>query len=284
MDRFDRNIRFFGKDGQEKLRQSHIHLIGCGGLGQHVIQQLAIVGVGAFTLIDDEELSHSNLNRYILARHDDPIPGSRKVDIAKRAIALIDPTIRVNTIYAPLRSAEAFSALKDTEIVVGCLDNDGARLVLTEHALAYRKAYFDLASDISAEDGLRYGGRVLFTGPDPGCPVCLGEIDLEQARMDLESDASRKDREALYGVPQSLLDVGGPSVVSVNGAVASLAVTEIIAYITGIRKPQRFINYRGDLPRVSVNKDSPTSSCYYCETIKGAGPSAGVERYIQPLK
>lgn len=281
MDRFDRNIRFFGKDGQEKLRQSHIHVIGCGGLGQHVIQQAAFAGVGAFTLIDDEELSHSNLNRYILAKHDDPIPGSRKVDIANRALALIDPGIKVTPIHAPLRSAAVFSALKEARIIVGCLDNDGARLVLTEYALAYGIPYFDLASDISAEDGLRYGGRVLFTGSDQGCPVCLGEIDLEQARMDLESDASRKDREALYGVPGSLLDEGGPSVVSINGAVASLAVTEIIAHITGIRKPKRFINYRGHLAQVTCVKDLPPHSCYFCNTINGAGESAGVERYIE---
>lgn len=280
MDRFDRNIRFFGKDGQEKLRQSHLAIIGGGGLGQHVIQQAAFAGVGEISVLDDEGLSRSNLNRYVLARHDDPIPGTPKVDIAKRAIALIDPSIKVNTIHAPLRSAEAFSAFRNAKILVGCLDNDGARLVLTEFALAYQKPYFDLASDISTEGGLCYGGRVLFTGTDPGCPICLGEIDLEQARRDLENDASRKDREALYGVPKGLLDESGPSVVSINGVVASLAVTELIAYITGIRSPQRFINYRGDLARVTCNKDSPPS-CYFCETIKGAGTSAGVERYMQ---
>lgn len=283
MDRFDRNIRFFGKDGQKMLRQSHIVVIGGGGLGQHIIQQAAFAGVGEISVIDDEELSRSNLNRYILARHDDPIPGTPKVEIAKRAIASIDPSIKVNAIHASIRSAEAFSALRDGGILVGCLDNDGARLVLTEYALAYRKPYFDLASDISTEAGLCYGGRVLFTGTEPGCPICLGEIDLEQARRDLENDASRKDREALYGVPKDLLDEGGPSVVSINGVVASLAVTELIAYITGIRSPQRLINYRGDLARVTCNKDA-APSCYYCETVKGAGASAGVERYIQQYK
>lgn len=280
MSRFDRNIRFFGKDGQERIQQTHIHVVGCGGLGQHVIQQAAIAGFGEITLIDDEELSLSNLNRYILARHDDPIPGTPKVEIAKRAIYLINPDVKVNTIHASLRSAGAFASLQNATNIIGCVDNDGARLVLTEYALAYRKAYFDLASDISAEDGLRYGGRILFTGSDYGCPVCLGEIDLEQAQLDLANDSSRKDREALYGVPQSMLDEGGPSVVSINGVVASLAVTELIAYITGLRSPQRFINYRGDLARVTCSKDQPAPSCYYCETIKGSRSLAGIERYI----
>lgn len=282
MDRFDRNIRFFGKEGQEEIRQTHLCIVGGGGLGQHVIQQAACLGFGEITVIDDEELSTTNRNRYVLAAHEDPIPGTRKVDIAERAIKLIDPKIKVHPIHASLRSAKAFDAMQSAGILVGCLDNDGARLVLTEYSLAYRKIYFDLASDISAEEGLRYGGRVLFTGNDPGCPVCMGEIDLDQARKDLESDASRRDREALYGVPHSDLDEGGPSVVSINGAVASLAMTEIIACITGLRKPQRFINYRGQLAQVTCSKDLPDPTCYYCNAIKGAGIAANVERYIEP--
>lgn len=281
MERFDRNIRFFGKEGQDRIFDTHLCIIGAGGLGQHLIQQAACLGFGELTVIDDEELSASNRNRYILAKNEDSIPGTRKVDIARRAIQSIDPTIKINSIHASLRSSEAFAAMKNAEVLVGCLDNDGARLVLTEYALAYRKPYFDLASDIAGDDVLRYGGRVIFTDTEAGCPVCYGEIDLAQARLDLENDASRKDRELLYGVPQTLLEEGGPSVVSINGTVASLAFTEIIAYITGIRRPKQLINYRGHLAQVSCSKDLPSANCYYCSTVKNAGELAGVERYLQ---
>jgi len=54
MDRFDRNIRFFGTEGQAKLRNAHVAVIGCGGLGQHVIQQLAFLGIGKLTLIEHQ--------------------------------------------------------------------------------------------------------------------------------------------------------------------------------------------------------------------------------------
>src|SRR5688572_12399233 len=94
-ERFDRNERFFGKEGQAKIRASGVAITGVGGLGTHVAQQLALLGVGRLVLIDSEELDASNLNRYIGARYDDPIPGSPKVEIGERLIKSIDPNIEV---------------------------------------------------------------------------------------------------------------------------------------------------------------------------------------------
>ena len=75
-DRYDRNIRFFGKEGQERLAEVQVSVIGIGGLGTHVVQQLALLGVGKLTLIDSEDLDFTNLNRYIGVRYEDPIPGT----------------------------------------------------------------------------------------------------------------------------------------------------------------------------------------------------------------
>ncbi|HYL91023.1 MAG TPA: ThiF family adenylyltransferase [Burkholderiales bacterium] len=280
MDRFDRNIRFFGADGQAKLRNAHVAVAGCGGLGQHVIQQLAFLGVSKLTLIEDEALSRSNLNRYILARHDDPIPGTHKIDNALRAISAIDPSIEVTPIRNSIRSREAFEALRPVHSVFGCFDNDGARLILNEYAKAYSKEYYDLASDIEQDAGLRYGGRVVRVDHTPGCLVCLGHIDLAAAREDLESDAARRDRAKIYGVDADLLDDGGPSVVSINGVVASLGATEYVLSVTGIRSPKRLLTYRGDRGIVTTGNADATPGCYFCETIAGTGASAAVERYI----
>jgi len=281
MDRFDRNIRFFGADGQTKFRNAHVAVAGCGGLGQHVIQQLAFLGVGKLTLIEDEALSRSNLNRYVLARHDDPIPGTHKIDNALRAISAIDPSIEVTPIRYSIRSCEAFEALRPVHTVFGCFDNDGARLILNEYAKAYAKEYYDLASDIEQDAGLRYGGRVVRIDQTPGCLVCLGHIDLAAAREDLESEAARRDRAKIYGVDAELLDEGGPSVVSINGVVASLAVTEYMVGVSGIRLPKRLIVYRGDRGIVTTGVVESPPSCYFCKTLAGAGASAGVERYLE---
>lgn len=281
MDRFDRNVRFFGAAGQAKLRNAHVAVVGCGGLGQHVIQQLAFMGVGKLTLIEDEPLSRSNLNRYVLARHDDPIPGTHKVDNALRAIAAIDPSIEVTPVRNSIRSLEAFNALSGAHTLFGCLDNDGARLILNEYAKAYSKEYYDLASDIERDAGLRYGGRVVRIDQTSGCLVCLGHIDLAAAREDLESESSRRDRAKIYGVDKELLDEGGPSVVSINGVVASLGVTEYLVAATGIRTPKRQLAYYGDRGIVTVVQQEAPSGCYFCKTVAGMGVAAGVERYIK---
>jgi tRNA A37 threonylcarbamoyladenosine dehydratase len=60
--RFDRNERFFGKEGQEKIRASRVAIVGVGGLGTHVVQQLSLLGVGGLALIDGEEVDHTNRN------------------------------------------------------------------------------------------------------------------------------------------------------------------------------------------------------------------------------
>lgn len=280
MNRFDRNISFFGAEGQERLRAHHVAIVGCGGLGEHVIQQLAYLGIGALTLIDDEELSETNRNRYIFARHDDPVPGTHKVNLAVRAVREIDPSIKTFPVRASLRSEVAFQSLREANTIFGCVDNDGARLILTEFTSAYEKDYYDLATDTDDAGMLRFGGRVVFSGKESGCPVCFDALGLTAARDDLASDKTRLDRANIYGVAEELLENVGPSVVSLNGIVASLGVTEFMVGITGIRSPKNFISYHGNRGIVTLAQQEKVKDCYYCSAIRGSHEKSGVERYL----
>lgn len=281
MDRLDRNIRFFGREGQARLSLASVALVGCGGLGSHVAQQFAYLGISKFAVIDNEELDRTNKNRYVTAYDNDPVPGSRKVDLAKRAIQLVNPAAEVIAIHADLRSRSAFDAIIRAEYVVGCLDNDGPRLVLTELCAAYRRPYFDLATEIIPGDPIVFGGRAFVAWGDNGCLVCRGLLDLVEAREFLEGSAAKQDRAALYGVPVDSLGPTGPSVVSINGVVASLSVTEFGVAVSGLRKPNTLLTYRGDLGRVTSNRDPVPQGCYYCGEVYGSGTNSGVERYLQ---
>ena len=280
MERSDRNIRFFGKDGQNRLRAAKVAVVGAGGLGGHVCQQLAYLGVGEIRPVDCEELDVTNLNRYVTAYADDPIPGSPKVDLCERLILRVDPSIVVQKVHAPLRSAEAFEAIRTADYVFGCLDNEGSRLILTELCSAYLRPYFDLATEIIPGDEPNYGGRVCVAWDGNGCLVCHDEIDLQEAQRDLANSATQRDVQAIYGVGADLLDSKGPSVVSVNGVIASLGVTEFMLMATGIRAPRRLLTYRGHLGIVAVNADKPISDCYYCRGIRSLKEAAGTERYF----
>lgn len=278
--RFDRNARFFGAEGQLKLRASRVAVVGVGGLGTQVVQQLALLGVGELILIDHEELETTNLNRYVSAQHDDPVPGTSKVDIALRMVARIDPELKVTPVPYPLMSREAFDALKGATAVFGCLDDDAPRFVVNEFCSAYDLPLVDLASDIFPGPPLVYGGRVAVIWNRPGCLHCLDVLDMTEVARGLESVSQREQRLKIYGVDRQDLDQKGPSVVSLNGVVASLGVTEFMVAVTGIRSPNRLTNYYGNTGKVVVSADLPLKDCYYCNVVHRAGDGIELYRYV----
>ena len=279
--RFDRNILFLGEEGQQRLSDANVAVVGVGGLGSHVVQQLALLGVGRLILIDSEELDDTNRNRYIGVRHDDPVPGTPKVAIGERLAHEINPRIGVLAIAQPLASHLSFKAIiSESNCVFGCLDNDGARLILNELCLAYDKPHFDLASGIDVKEG-HYGGRVCVQWNGNGCLVCHEVLDPVDAALDLMSDGQRKDREAIYGMPVDALGAAGPSVVSINGVVASLGVTEFMLAVSGVRgEPRKVLTYHGDRGVVLRKSTSPRDGCYFCSTVRGIGDDAAVQRYL----
>ncbi len=278
--RHSRQIAFFGDDGQKLLAGQHVVIIGVGGVGSHIAQQLAFLGIGTITIIDDDKLADTNLNRLIGYSEGDKI-GMPKVDIIERLIKSIDNTITVIKIKDSLMSEESFDRLKNATAVFGCIDNDGARFVLNEFCLAYERLYFDIASDIM-RDGSEYGGRVIAITDNKKCLYCLDEIDKEQAARDLENPEARQDREAIYGVSTDELEGTGPSVVSINGVVASLAVTEYMLHVTGKRSTYSFLNYSGSRGIVTKRNESETD-CYYCKVVMGQKEKAKVEQYIKKV-
>lgn len=280
--RFDRNERLFGAAGQEKLRATNVAVVGIGGLGTHVVQQLALLGVGRLALIDGEEIDVTNRNRYVGVRHDDPIPGTPKVLVGKRLVNAIDPEIAVSLIQQSVISVEGFDAMKSATHVMACLDTDGIRLVVNELCAAYSIPLFDLASDVPVQDAgepLRYGGRVVYA-VGHGCPVCRAQLDVAEAQLELGGVRARAERDRLYGIQHRDLSMAGPSVVSLNGVVSSLAVTEFMVDVTGLRPANAMLTYRGHLGGVTVAKDAPSAGCYYCKSVYGLGARAGVERYL----
>lgn len=147
-DRYHRNMLLFGAAGQEKLRNTSVIVVGVGGLGSPLVQHLALLGVKRVTSIDDEELDDTNRNRFVGAKHMDPVPGSPKVTLAHRLIQEINPDVESVALRAGLVSEEAFTAVKAGDWVIGGFDDDGPRFVLNELCAAYKKPYIDMASDV----------------------------------------------------------------------------------------------------------------------------------------
>lgn len=280
-DRFDRQVRFFGREGQGRLAAARVAVVGVGGLGSHVVQQLALLGVNAIVPIDARELKLSNRNRLVGAREDDPIPGTRKVDIAKRTAQAIDSAIDLDTVFDSFVSERGFDALIGADYVFGCLDSEGARLVLTELCAAYVKPYVDVSSDIIPGDPVDYGGQLCIAWSGDGCLSCTGVLDRTEAGIDLAGPDAKRRRGDIYGVPTNTLAASGPSVVSINGVVASVAVTEFMLGVTGVRAPNLLLTYWGRTGKVTVRTTTAVPDCYYCKGLRGTRDEADVQRYVR---
>ncbi|MDH3831364.1 MAG: HesA/MoeB/ThiF family protein, partial [Gammaproteobacteria bacterium] len=100
--RYSRQILMpdIGTDGQQKLQDAHVAIIGAGGLGSPVAMYLASAGVGQLTMVDDDDVELSNLQRQLL--HTDSDIGRTKVDSAAETLHAINPDVRVNTLASRL--------------------------------------------------------------------------------------------------------------------------------------------------------------------------------------
>lgn len=108
-------------DGQEKLFNSKVLIIGVGGLGCAVSQYLACSGIGQITLVDDDQVDNTNLQRQVL--HTENSVGMNKCDSAKQSLQQLNSEITINTINHRLGWSELSDAVKQHNVVVDCSDN-----------------------------------------------------------------------------------------------------------------------------------------------------------------
>lgn len=269
-ERYSRNEALFGTAGQERIAATKVAIVGLGGLGSHVAQQLAHLGVLDYALIDFDTVSESNLNRLIGATEADVRDETLKTTVAERLVHSIQPSAAIEPINAPVVAAE--EAIKRADVVFGCVDRDIHRLEITRIAATYAKPYIDSATDVINEDAeLVYGGRVIYSD-GTRCPVCLPEVlDQEQIRLDRLSPEHLEAHRRIYGIDRDLLKGTGPAVVSINGVVASLAVTEFMVAVTGLREPATQLIYRAERGIVRRSTDQPSPDCYYCTGLWESG-------------
>jgi len=120
--------------GQRRLAAGRVAIVGCGGLGAPVIQQLAAAGVGRLTLIDDDVVETSNLNRQTLFRSDQR--GMRKAVAAAAFVRALDDAIAVDPRVFRLTSAEARNVAAEHDVVVDCTDGLPTKYLLNDACVA----------------------------------------------------------------------------------------------------------------------------------------------------
>ena len=231
--RFDRQLPWFSEAGQRKLGRLKFGFIGLGGTGSPLAQNLVYLGARDFVFVDGDCSDETSMNRLITATAADV--DTAKVVLARRLVKAVAPETAVRAIQKELQSSEVLDVLKGVDVLLGCIDNDGARAVLNEIAVAYNIPYFDLGVGIDAEKGRvgSAGGRLAVVLPGGPCLNCMGQIDPVEARYWL---ATEEQREFMRGQGYVRgMDIRAPSVVAPNAAVAAAAASEIAVYVSGLR-------------------------------------------------
>ena len=182
-DQFDRYRRHLtlpelGLEGQQKLLDSAVLLIGAGGLGCPTAQYLAAAGVGRIGLIDDDVVSASNLQRQILySTHD---VGRPKVEVAEERLTGLNPDVKIEGVQTRLDSSNALELFADYDVIIDGTDNFPTRYLTNDACVLLGKPnvhgpifrFEGQASVFDAKRGPCY--RCLYPEPPPpgAVPSC----------------------------------------------------------------------------------------------------------------
>ena len=162
-DRYSR-LRLIAWWDQEKLAQAKVLVVGAGALGNEVLKNLALLGVGAAYVVDFDHIEESNLTRSVLFRHRDC--GRPKAEAAADAIKDMNPDTRVRPMLANIITDVGLGLFREVDVVIGCLDNREARLWVNRQCWKVGTPWID--GGIQEINGV----VKVFAPPDSACYEC----------------------------------------------------------------------------------------------------------------
>jgi molybdopterin-synthase adenylyltransferase len=136
LERYDRQIRLFGVEGQNRLGKSKVFIAGAGGLGSPISIYLAAAGVGKIVLVDRDVVELSNLNRQIL--HWEKDVGKQKALSAQEKLREMNSNLVVKTFSDTLDKNNASRLVDDSDLIIDAMDNFPARYLLNKIAIENR--------------------------------------------------------------------------------------------------------------------------------------------------
>jgi molybdopterin/thiamine biosynthesis adenylyltransferase len=256
------------EDGQRRLSSASVAVVGAGGVGSMVAEQLVRLGVTDLLVVDPDEVEATNLPRTV-GVYDHHV-GKPKVDALREHLWKSSPTDdgTIATAHAPVE--EVAERLDDYDLVVGCVDRVSTRSFLNEYAVKHLTYYVDagVRIDVDGDGGKRttaaMTGYVQLVAPGANaCFDCLGRHAPGASHVERLSPEERAaERERGYIADEALAPE--PAVVHLNGVVASKAVSVVSKLVTGHAEPPDFVRYE-DLENDMIELTTdPSERCPTC--------------------
>lgn len=212
-----------------------IMVVGCGALGNEVLKNLVLMGVGHLVIVDFDLVEEGNLTRAILYKRCDV--GRRKVDAAKKALLEINPALDVQTIFGDVAHDVGLGLVRRMDIIIGCVDNRWARYCIQRLCHRAGKTWVD-------------GGILDLTGTvkvfrhGENCYACsLSSEALADMHRRMPCAGVIRRREAANHAPTT------PLIASIIGAVQAQEALKVVGErcsVVGEHRPDRMFCYDGD--------------------------------------
>ncbi|RLE97926.1 MAG: adenylyltransferase [Thermoprotei archaeon] len=233
LQRYDRQLKLLGIEGQERLRHARVMVVGVGGLGCAASLYLAAAGVGEILLVDPERVELSNLNRQVLYWIRDL--GRLKVEVAAHKLTEFNPGVKIHALATRVTPDNVEEIVSKADLVIDGLDNWEARLLVNDACVKLRKPFIH-----AAVEGFRGQMMVVIPGEGP-CLQCL-----------VSRPPPSRARLQVLGATPCLM--------------AMMQVTEAVKILAGVGEPAvgRLIlydGYRMEFSEVKVRRMPDCPSC-----------------------
>lgn len=164
--RYTRHIQLagVGVDGQQKLKNTHVLIIGCGGLGAPVSYYLAAAGVGTITLVDGDTVDLTNLQRQIIYTETDV--GEAKASCSQRRLQQLNSDINIHAVCEPLTTSNASALIQAADLVLDCTDNFSSRYLINDLCKSLKKHW--LYASV-----YQFSGQCALFNPEQSCFRCV---------------------------------------------------------------------------------------------------------------
>lgn len=239
LERFERNIRLdgMGEDGQVKLLDSSVLIIGTGGLGSACLLYLAAAGVGMITIVDPDRVALSNLQRQVA--HGSADIGRKKVLSAAEKARAINPSLTLVPLAVRVTLKNIARIASGHDFIIDATDNFAAKYLINEYCVKNKVPF--------THAGVQgFSGQILTFSPGYACLSCV------------------------FGDEPKIGDYVEPSSEGVLGAVAGFAGTmqaaEAVKFITGVGELLTGMVYSFDMRynRHKIIKTDRRANCPVC--------------------
>lgn len=251
---------------------SSIMIVGLGGLGSVIAENLVHMGFDRLILVDDDVVEKSNLNRIVGAYWEDAEAKRLKVDVVARHLKAIRPSVTVRCERRKIEDVDIDTEIASLDWIVLATDSHSSRFAAQELSFKLFIPFVSAGVSITVEDGMisDYSGEVIVVRPgDRFCLTCLNRLNptkiaferaeaaerargpaaMEAESGEVESPTPMPDLERLKGYVTGV-NVREPAVKTLNSVIASLAVEQLVDQYTGRTDEQPILVYERNLQSV----------------------------------